>query len=180
MKFEYRAIETDRLHLRILTLGDTEKVFRHFSDDNVTKFMDIEPCKNIKEAEEIIKYHLEDSGCRWGLFSKEDNELVGTCGFHFIREVDLTAEVGFDLSRPYWGKGLMSEVMAAVIEYGFTVVKLEVIDATVEPENERSNVLMNRLGFKRESELREKLIYYYLNRKNWEESLINTLKKRKI
>lgn len=172
MSLEFGPIKTERFFLRILTLDDTEEVFRHFSNENITKYMDIEPCKNIKEAEEIIKYHLDDLGCRWGIFSKIDNEFVGTCGFHYIRETNLTAEVGFDLLKSYWGKGIMSEVLAAIIEYGFTVVKFEVIDATVEPDNDRSNVLMNRLGFKREPELKENLVYYHLNRKSWEESLI--------
>ncbi|WP_309252416.1 GNAT family N-acetyltransferase [Paenibacillus spongiae] len=157
---------TERISLRLLTLEDAEEVYRHFSDHEVTKYMDIEPCKSRKEAEEIIRYHLEDAGCRWGLYDKQNQSFLGTCGFHYLRDTDhsFMAEIGFDLTKHHWGKGLMSEAMQAVIEYGFTIMKLDVIDATVEPANERSIRLMKQLGFQRERELREELIYYYLNR----------------
>lgn len=165
----FPSLETDRLHLRILTLQDAEAVYRHFSDEEITKFMDIELCKDIDEAEEIIRFHLEDSGCRWGLFDKDGNHLIGTCGYHCLRntEEDSIAEVGFDLARPHWGKGLMHEALQAVIAFGFTGMGLTIIDGTVEPENERSIHLMRRAGFERETELRDQLIYFYLNRESY-------------
>lgn len=70
---EYPLLETTRLQLRILTLQDVEEVFGHFSDEAVTRFMDIEPCKNLDEAKDIISYHMEDAGCRWGLFDKSND-----------------------------------------------------------------------------------------------------------
>ncbi|WP_373232577.1 GNAT family N-acetyltransferase [Cohnella sp.] len=112
-KIEFPSLETERLNLRILTLQDTEEVFKHFSDEDITRFMDIEPCMDIKDAEEIIRFHIEDSGYRWGLYDKMNDDFSGTCGFHCLRRTnnDFIAEVGFDLSKPYWGKGLMSEVL---------------------------------------------------------------------
>lgn len=71
-EFQYPDLETDRLYLRLLTLDDAIDVFKHFADPNITRLMDIEPCKELKEAEEIIRYHLEDSGCRWGLYEKTE------------------------------------------------------------------------------------------------------------
>jgi ribosomal-protein-alanine N-acetyltransferase len=41
--FIFPEIETERLRLSILTLDDTENVYKHFSDENVTRFMDISP-----------------------------------------------------------------------------------------------------------------------------------------
>lgn len=170
-KIEFPLLETKRINLRILTLQDTEEVFKHFSDKDVTRFMDIEPCEDLEEAEQIIRYHLEDSGCRWGLFDKYHNNFIGTCGFHYLRRTNdnFIAEVGFDLSKLYWGKGLMLEAMKAVIEFGFRKMSLDIIDATVEPENERSVNLMRTLGFKQESELRDNLIYFYIDRKSFED-----------
>lgn len=171
-KVEFPSLETERLNLRLLTLQDSKAVFKHFSDEEITRFMDIEPCKDIKEAEEIIRFHLEDSGCRWGLFDKNNNSLIGTCGYHYLRKTNdvFIAEVGFDLSKRYWGKGLMSEVMKVVIDFGYTKMGLTIVDATVEPENERSISLLRKLGFKREIELRDNLIYFYLNRNSFEDS----------
>ncbi|AWV33655.1 hypothetical protein MHH60_00850 [Paenibacillus sp. FSL H7-0716] len=50
--------------------------------------MDIEPCKDLVEAEEIIQYHLEDLGCRWGMFENAKNEFVGT-RLEFERDAEL-------------------------------------------------------------------------------------------
>lgn len=170
-RIEFPSLETERLHLRILTLQDAEVVCKHFSDEEVTRFMDIEPCRNIKEAEEIIRFHLEDSGCRWGLFDKNNNSFIGTCGYHYLRKTndDFLAEVGFDLSKRYWGKGFMYEAMKAVVDFGFTKTELTILDATVEPENEKSINLMRKLGFEREVELRDNLIYFYLKRNHFED-----------
>ncbi|MEK5239804.1 GNAT family N-acetyltransferase [Paenibacillus sp. FSL L8-0470] len=61
-KMNYPVIETDRLNLRLLTLEDREAVFRHFSEEEVTRYMDIPPCRDISEADEIIQFHIDDSG----------------------------------------------------------------------------------------------------------------------
>jgi [ribosomal protein S5]-alanine N-acetyltransferase len=128
--------------------------------------MDIEPCKDEREAEEIIQFHLDDAGCRWGIYLKENNQFIGTGGFHYLRNQisQLIAEVGFDLAKDHWGKGYMKEVMRAMIEFGFKQMNLDVIDATVEPENERSLALMTRLGFERVVELQDQLVYFHLNK----------------
>jgi [ribosomal protein S5]-alanine N-acetyltransferase len=163
---EFPALETERINLQILTLENSEEVLKHFSDINVTRFMDIEPCKDIKEAEEIINFHLADSGCRWGLYNKNNNKFMGTIGFHYLRKSEsLIAEIGFDLSKDYWGNGFMPEAIKEVISFGFTQMGLEIIDATVEPANERSINLMRKLGFNEDIEFRDNLVYFYLNKK---------------
>lgn len=161
----YPALETERLHLRELTLDDTDGVMKHFADPEVTRFMDIGPCKDRKEAEDIIQYHLDDAGCRWGIFDKNENQFLGTIGFHYLRKKDrdITAEIGFDLSKKYWGKGYMTEAITEVIRFGFSQMGLTTIDATVEPENEKSLNVMRKLGFERDEELRDNLVYFYLN-----------------
>lgn len=165
---EFPDLETERINLRILTLDNSEDVFKHFSDPDVTKFMDIEPCKDVREAEEIIRFHIEDSGCRWGLFDKINDNLMGTVGFHYLRRNNeaTIAEVGFDLSKKFWGKGFMFEVMKEVILFGFTQMGLNIIDATVETDNIRSINLMKKLGFKKNLELKDHLLYFYLNQED--------------
>ena len=168
VNFIFPVLETERLRLSILTLDDTEAVYKHFSDENVTRFMDISPCKDTDEAEEIIRFHIEDTGCRWEIFSKVDNQFVGTCGFHcWVQSDQPKAEIGFDLAKEHWGKGFMQEVMKHVMEFGFKQMDLEIIEATVERENNRSINLLVKLNFIKESELRDQLIYFYMSRESW-------------
>lgn len=160
----YPSIESERLFMRELTLDDIEAVYKHFSYPEVTRFMDIEVCKDRSEAEEIIAFHIQDSGCRYGLFSKENYELVGTCGFHCwsTETIESKAEIGFDLSPQYWGKGLMKEALEKMIRIGFDLMKLDYIEATTEVENIQSQSVLIKMGFKQDSELKDNLAYFTL------------------
>ncbi|ECH9276424.1 N-acetyltransferase [Salmonella enterica subsp. enterica] len=161
-------ITTERLFMRELTLADAEAVFKHFSVPEVTRFMDIEVCKDVREAEEIIAFHIQDSGCRYGLFSKETKELIGTCGYHCWSTEDYQetkAEIGFDLAPGYWGKGLMQEALNPLIRIGFELMGLDYIEATTEVDNLQSQRLLQKLGFHQESELKEGLLYFTLRRR---------------
>lgn len=164
-KYIYPSLETERMNLKILTRSDTENVFQHFSDEHVTKYMDIEPCKDLEEAKEIIQFHTDDAGCRWGLFHKESQAFMGTGGFHCLESKnEAKAEIGFDLAKAYWGRGYMTEAITAMIQFGFTEMKLDYIEATVEAQNIKSIKLLEKLGFIRDVELRDNLIYYCLKR----------------
>ncbi|MCR8842643.1 GNAT family N-acetyltransferase [Paenibacillus sp. SC116] len=159
----FPKLETKRLILRELTLADGDGVFKHFSDAEITRFMDIEPCKDIKEAEEIIQFHIDDTGCRYGLFSKANGEFIGTCGFHcWVQGTESKAEIGFDLSTRFWGQGYMQEALVKLIKVGFDVMRLDFIEATVEVGNVRSQKLLGKMNFVKHEELKDGLGYYTL------------------
>ncbi len=167
--FRFPDLETARLALRILTLDDAESVFRHFSDDEVTRFMDIDSCTRLEDARDIIDFHLKDSGCRWGIFDKKTSALVGTCGYH-CWEIDQSgsiAEIGYDLGKAYWGHGIMQETLNAAIPFGFEKMKLSKIYASVQPKNDRSIRLLARLKFRQESEQRDGLLWFNLYPEDW-------------
>ncbi|WP_328589285.1 GNAT family N-acetyltransferase [Litchfieldia alkalitelluris] len=165
MKFP--IIDTERLYLRELKINDREAVFKHFAEEAVTKFMDISPCSGLLEAEEIIQFHLDDSGCRWGIFDKIEDTLIGTCGYHCWDSNSIAkAEIGFDLSESFWGNGYMTEAIYPVIQFGFKQMNLQLIEATVVPNNEKSIKLLEKLGFKRKEELVNGLMYFYLTNEN--------------
>lgn len=161
--FVFPPIATERVLLRTLTRDDAVAVYHHFSDSEVTRFMDIEPCKSVDEALEIIDFHLEDTGCRWGVFGKVTGNLLGTCGYHaWVRGENAKAEIGFDLGKAYWGQSFMTEVLPPVIKFGFKVMRLTRIEAAVEPANSRSTGLLEKLGFHLEAKLRAGLLCFYI------------------
>ena len=164
---DYPELVTARLRLRLLRLDDAPAVYRHFADPQVTRFMDIEPCADVADAEEIIRYHIDDPGCRWGLFDRS-SALVGTCGYHCLRSSpDARAELGYDLGKAYWGQGLMWEALEPVIAVGFAAMRLDTIDAGVHPDNARSLRLLRRLGFRQISMTPDGLVYCVLGETEW-------------
>jgi RimJ/RimL family protein N-acetyltransferase len=56
-------------------------------------------------------------------------------------------QIGYDLAKAHWGKGLMSEALHALVDYGFACLGLERILADTLSHNSRSIRLLERLGF---------------------------------
>lgn len=168
-KFQFPDLETSRTNLRLLKPEDTDSLFKHFSDQEVTEHMDIDVLTSREKALEIIEFHINGSGCRWGIFDKDNNELMGTCGYHCWdrHSAPELAEVGYDLSKTFWGQGLMKEVLCVVIPFAFEKMKLEKIQAECTPNNDRSIGLLERLGFilARKMDNGQKL--FYLTKVDW-------------
>ena len=113
----------------------------------MTELMDIDPCADLETAREIVAYHLHDTGVRRGVFERQTHLLIGTCGYHCWDEVSAQAEIGYDLSRARWGRGLMREAVEAALAFGFGTMALSVVCAIPERANARSIQLLERLGF---------------------------------
>ena len=143
----YPRLETERLYLRELTLDDAPAVQVHFSDPEMTEFMDIDPCTDLESAREIIAYHLHDTGVRWGIFYRQTDALIGTCGFHCWDATRAQAEIGYNLSCAHWGRGLMREALEAALAFGFGAMALLEVCAISDRANHRSMRLLERLGF---------------------------------
>jgi len=104
----FPELETERLFLRETTLQDAEAIFTIFSDPGVTQFHDLDTFTSIEEAMSTTGYayalierrakrfELGD-GIRWGIAHKQDNVLIGSCGFTWNPQED-SAEVGYELA----------------------------------------------------------------------------------
>lgn len=156
---EFPQLETKRLILREMTFDDEEDIFESFSDENVTKYFSMKPFASVEESEKIIKraknLFEEENGIQWGIVLKESNILVGTCGYEAWVKSSYRGEIGYDLRLSHWGRGIMSEALRAVIQYGFEEMELNRIEATTRADNTRSVNMLSRLGFQKEGLLRE-------------------------
>ncbi len=84
----------------------------------------------------------------------DSGKVIGSCGFLNMRTQHFRAEVGFELSKDYWGKGIASEALEAIVQYGYRHFQLERIEALIEPANFPSQKLIEKQGFKKEGLLR--------------------------
>jgi ribosomal-protein-alanine N-acetyltransferase len=155
----FPRLETVRLVLRRLHLSDAESLFTILADEEVTRYYDDEAFTEISQAREQVE--AWDSGydasrcIRWGITRKDDDIVVGTCGYYGFHGWHKRGSIGFELARSYWRQGIMTEALDAIIEFGFRDVGLNRIQAVVMPGNEGSEKLLNKLGFQREGILRE-------------------------
>ena len=155
---EFPTIETDRLILREVTTEDAPDMFTYLSDHEVVKHMGLEPYQTPNEVLEEIEWYQsiykEGSGMRWGITLKDSGKIIGSCGFLNMKPRHYRAEIGYELSKEYWGKGIANEALQAVVKYGFLNFQLERIEALIEPANLASIKLVEKQGFMREGMLR--------------------------
>ncbi len=156
---EFPPLETKNLVLRQIVATDSEAVFELFSDLQVVRFHDVTPFVRLQQAESLVNRWAErfrnQQGIRWGIARKEDNIIIGSCGFGAWNKRCLRAEIGYELAKTHWRQGIMSEALTAVLDFGFQSMELNRIEAMVMMENLPSMKLLQKLGFREEGILRE-------------------------
>jgi ribosomal-protein-alanine N-acetyltransferase len=158
---KFPRLETERLILREVTIDDAEWYLEHFSRKEIVQGQGFPAPKGINGAREELQLYFVDlfenrNGFRWGIEEKGEEGLIGSCGYYkWLKPDGRQAEIGYDLDPPYWGHGIMTEALTAIIDFGFQRMKLNRIELLVMPRNKRSIGLANKLGFKKEGVLRE-------------------------
>lgn len=163
----FPIIETERLVLREIVEEDAEDLFGYYYDKEVTQYLDWDGPNSIEDAKGRIynwnKGFNEKSLIRWGIALKSDNHLIGTVrcvtiyadfGDHGVHPCP-PVEIGYELSRSQWRKGIMIEALKAIIPYLFEKIETSRIQADVFPENIASLKLLKKLGFLVEGHLRD-------------------------
>ena len=158
-KKKFPRLETERFLLRPIEASDTKEVFHYFSQDEVTKYYDLNTFKDIKEAKVLIenwqkKYHKKE-GFRWGIATKKENKIIGSCGYHNWEKEHFKAEIGFEVTPEFWRKGVMTEVLQSILRYGFEAMELNRIEALYDIENLASKKTLEKAGFVYEGVLRQ-------------------------
>lgn len=159
---KFPTIQTQRLILRQLILADTDGIFAIRSNYEVTKYNSGAAYQTKSQAEDLITgiqaEYDEHKAVRWGITLKPDDTVIGMTGFNYWHQVDNRASIGFDLAQVHWRKGIMREAVTAMINFGFTEMKLHRIEADASIYNTASIGLLTSLGFQQEGLQREQ--YY--------------------
>ncbi|GIO27279.1 GNAT family N-acetyltransferase [Ornithinibacillus bavariensis] len=155
---DFPVIETKRLVLRQITKEDANDILRYLSDEEVMKYYGLNPFKSINDALDEISWYQSiqnnKTGMRWGITLKEQGAVIGSCGFHNGVSQHFRTEIGFELSKDHWGKGIAFEAVEAIISHGYQHMNFQRIEALIEPPNQASQKLVEKLGFVREGLLR--------------------------
>ncbi|MBD2104332.1 GNAT family N-acetyltransferase [Leptolyngbya sp. FACHB-261] len=154
----FPKLETERLLLRQETPEDAEAVLAVFTDPTVTRFHDLDTFTAIEEAFGVIERRTQrfktGRGVRWGIARKQDNIVIGSCGFNWNKQAQ-SAEVGYELASAFWRQGIMTEALDAILQFGFTEIGLQFVLAEVIPGNIASKTLLEKLGFQSQGILRQ-------------------------
>lgn len=143
-------LESKRMKFRMLTLNDIEVVCRQFSDPDMCKYFCEAPC-DLEEAKNIIEHYQNPEGkgyLRYGMFDKDSDSFIGTCGYHFWDQESKQVEIGYDIWKAHWRKGYLSEALPILINICFDYLAVDCIYILTHPENKASQASVRKFGFK--------------------------------
>jgi len=147
----FPKLTTDRLILRKATKADGNEILFLRSDQSVNKYINRPPTKNLKDAEDFmekIEHGIQKGqNINWNITLKNDPKMIGTICLWNFSEDQKIGEVGYDLHPQFHGKGIMSEALKCVVNFGFQKLNLEKIEAYTHRENESSKRLLENNNF---------------------------------
>lgn len=155
----FPEFETERLALRQITLQNADDLFALYAEPEVVRYLNLEPLERVAQATAVIQsfdqLYESGQGLRWGVFTLDENHLIGTCGYKAWDAQRFRAEISYDLAPSNWGNGYMREALVAILDYGFHFMNLRRVEGMVDPRDTRSHNLLTGLGFRMEGVLRE-------------------------
>ncbi len=146
-------IDLGDILLRKIQVKDYLDMFEYGSDLEVVKYLSWGPYKTKQQAKETVKNHFLKNPERgvpyaYAIIDKEKNKMIGTCDFHTLNKEEYRGEIGYALNRDYWGKGIMTKVCGAVIDFGFNYLELKTIDIAHHVDNIGSQRVIEKCGFR--------------------------------
>jgi ribosomal-protein-alanine N-acetyltransferase len=149
-------LQSQRILLRSLRPDDSDDVFEYASDPVVTRYAGWVPHRSPYDSMAYIQRCCDD---RWGpmTFAVEhldDGKVIGVVDIRIVSRIWKGGEIGYTLSRQYWGQGLNVEAGGLLIDFGFESLSLHRIQAVCHISNHRSVRTMEKLDM-----VRERILY---------------------
>lgn len=159
----FPILTTERLTLRQLSIDDQQNIFALRSDTEINKYLDREPGKTIEDAVNFITRVNDNikinNSLYWAITLTNEKTFVGTiCLFGFSDEND-KCEIGYELLTNFQRQGIMMEAVEKVIDYAFTTIKVQKIEAVFHRDNRNSIKLLEKFAFKDSNERDETAPY---------------------
>jgi len=159
----FPEFESERLLFRKFLLSDAKDLLLIRSNDAVMKYLDIARFESIADVEKMVQTVSEsydnETGINWGIVEKHSNNFIGYFGFWRMIPEHCRAEIGYALKPEYWGRGYMYETINRMVRFGFKNMNLHSIEANVNPDNDKSKKVLEKIGFKKEAYFRENYLF---------------------
>jgi RimJ/RimL family protein N-acetyltransferase len=143
-------LHTKRLHLRPWRSSDAADLYILARNPQIGPMAGWKPHKNLQESKKAIETGLKSEG-NFAICLKA-GDLVGSVTLKsrkdsYLRLEKDEAEIGCWLSQDYWGFGIASEAIRAVLDYAFNVLSFSRVFALSYSDNKRSLIMQKSIGF---------------------------------
>ncbi len=152
---KYSQLETPRLILREWRESDLDDFFAYCKSERVGPAAGW-PVHTDRSVSLNTLRHFMEEGNVWAMEERQTKRVIGSIGLHEDprRDNANSRMVGYALNEAYWGKGLMTEAVQAVLRYAFRTLMLEMVTVYHYPFNLRSRRVIEKCGFCYEGTLR--------------------------
>ncbi|MCM1131753.1 MAG: GNAT family N-acetyltransferase [Roseburia sp.] len=147
-------LETDRLIIRAFLENDLNDLYEYAKVEGVGQMAGWPHHQSIEASKIILKRFIEKTNT-FALYHKETKKVIGSLGLEkynekYYKEYDNQKglELGYVLSKAYWGKGLMPEAVRRVIKYLFEEQSLDFITCSHFIHNSQSRRVIEKSGFR--------------------------------
>lgn len=159
----FPILKTPRLTLREIRPEDARRIFEMRSNGRVNEFIARPKMETesdaLKLTERTIAAYQNKQAIGWAGILRDENEIIGTCGFNMIETHNLHAEIGGEMATEYWGKHIAQEAVKAIITFGLDEMNLQTIEAKVSPHNRGAIYVMEQLGFIKEAHFKNRIYF---------------------
>jgi RimJ/RimL family protein N-acetyltransferase len=152
-----------RVRLRRMGEADVRALFAIYSSEEGTRYLARPRMGDIAEAREMLARieagYADGSSLQLAIERNCDGAFLGVCLlFNIVLGRAARAELGYTLAREHWRQGYLAEALPALIDHAFGAMQLIRLEADIDPRNQASARVLERLGFRREGLLRERWI----------------------
>jgi [ribosomal protein S5]-alanine N-acetyltransferase len=177
---KFSELHTERLILTEINPGVHEYIYNNLSDDELLAFLGLSTIESLESDKR--KYiggltTFNKSYLYHTIKNKATGNVIGRCGYHTWYTQHNRAEVFYDIyPEEFKRKGIMTEALRAVLNFGFTEMNLHRVEAMTATYNNASINTLKKFGFTQEGTLRE----HYLVDDKMEDSLMFSLLKHEF
>lgn len=177
-----QLIKTERLNLRMFNRSDCDDMFKWAGNPDVVKYLSYYPHKNIDETKKVLSswvrgYRKTDT-YNWAI--EYNSIVIGNIAVVLQDDECFSCHLGWQIDKPYWSKGIMTEAAVAVIEFLFENVGYDRITSGCDSRNIGSAKVMQKIGmtlegifrrycYQKDGSIGDKY-YYAVLKSDWEQN----------
>lgn len=153
--FKKPVIDTERLTIRPMCVGDVPALKEWLSDPSIYAYWGKGPSKAEKDPELLFeKEEKPTKSFHLGIEEKASAKVIGDLYVYLI-ENDRMASVALRLSRACHGEGFGTEALAAMTDFCFSHTELQRLWTEVDVRNIASQKVLEKCGYTREGLIRQ-------------------------
>jgi [ribosomal protein S5]-alanine N-acetyltransferase len=159
----FQNLESERLLMRQITTDDVNEVFALRSNRETMQYIPRPLCIDLDDALRHIKMIQDkiesNEGINWAVTLKGSPKLIGIAGHYRMKWEHFRSEIGYMFLPEYHGKGIATETIGLLVNYGFEQMNMHSLEGIIDPENFASAKVLEKNGFVKEAHFKENEFY---------------------